>query len=463
MRLGAKARKRKAEEMDMEVGIVFKWIPGSFFPGENTLEKHNSEAKRKRLDKELFADDTQLLGKMKEMENGLRAVKEQMNRFEERNNDDKEEELIFGTDESNKIRVLGSYLGPAEDVKQRLKRGGAAWVKVKGRLKGSRLSKKVQARVVEACVGSTMLFDSQARTWQVRETKKVQSSLDKMYRYIWSRKIKPPLIQMQEDSKNMQDVRNELGVKSVRLRIEKRCLERIGHIMRMEDTRMVKAVTLGWMEELESLPKMPGKKRKTLLYWKKLLKEGGIDKTRIGKLTSNRKEWKLLVKERIKHLEKWEERGGKRNQEERGERNQIREIEESLECEECGEIMRSKAGLINHIKKTHEISSQKVTFKCNMCNKVYKYQGNLVNHSRICEGVTVQTDNRKCTTCNKEYHYKNFARHKKTCGVRRQEAAAPRELLGDRGPCSWCNKILSLKNISRHKKYTCQNRREVEL
>ena len=66
-----------------------------------------------KLDKELFADDTQLLGKMKEMESGLRAVKEQMSRFEERNNDDKEEELIFGTEESNKIRVLGSYLGPA--------------------------------------------------------------------------------------------------------------------------------------------------------------------------------------------------------------------------------------------------------------------------------------------------------------------------------------------------------------
>ena len=123
-------------------------------------------------------------------------------------------------------------------------------------------------------------------------------------------------MQMQEESKNMQDVRNELGVKSVRLRvrIEKRCLERIGHIMRLEDTKMVKAVTLGWMEELENLPNMPGKKRKTLMYWKKLLKEDGIDKTRIGKLTSNRKEWKLLVRERIKHLEKWEERKTRRRE-----------------------------------------------------------------------------------------------------------------------------------------------------
>ena len=145
--------------------------------------------------------------------------------------------------------------------------------------------------------------------------------------------------------------------------------------------------------------------------------------------------------------------GGKRNQEERGERNKIRETEESLDCEVCGETMRSKAGLVNHIKRTHEISSQKATFKCNTCNKIYKYKGNLVTHRKICEGVTAQTENRKCTTCNKEFHYKNFARHKKSCGVRRQEAAALRELLGDRGPCSWCNKILCLKNISRHKKY----------
>ena len=99
--------------------------------------------------------------------------------------------------------------------------------------------------------------------------------------------------------------------------MEKRCLERIGHVMRMEDDRIVKAAVLGWMEDLEGVQKMKGKKRKTVLYWKQLVKEAGIDKTRIGKVTSNRKEWKRIVKERMNHLEKWERRGGKRSQEER--------------------------------------------------------------------------------------------------------------------------------------------------
>ena len=205
-------------------------------------------------------------------------------------------------------------------------------------------------------------------------------------------------------------------------------------------------------------------KEEKMMYWKKLLKEGGIDKTRIGKLTSDRKEWKATVRERIKHLEKWERRGGKRYQEEeRGERNQIRQLEETLNCDKCGETFRSKAGLVNHIKRLHEVSSQKATFKCDSCEKIFQYQGNLVTHSKICEGSTVNPDNRKCITCNKEVHYKNFARHKKTCGVGREAAAEPRVTLGARGPCSLCGKILSLSNMSRHQKKTCQNRGEAEL
>ena len=83
----------------------------------------------------------------------------------------------------------------------------------------------------------------------------------------------------------------------------------------------VKAITLGWMEDLERENKAKGKKRKTFLYWKKLLREGGMDYTNINKLTLKRKEWKKdTVMKRMQHLEKWETRGAKRNSEERGKR-----------------------------------------------------------------------------------------------------------------------------------------------
>ena len=75
-----------------------------------------------------------------------------MARFEERNNDNKEEALDFGTEESGKVRMLGSWLGWKEDVDNRLKRAGQAWGKMKGRMVGSKMSKKMQVRVVETWV-----------------------------------------------------------------------------------------------------------------------------------------------------------------------------------------------------------------------------------------------------------------------------------------------------------------------
>ena len=50
----------------------------------------------------------------------------------------------------------------------------------------------------------------------MRELKKMQSFVDKIYRYIWSQKSKPPLIQMEEERKDVQDVRNDLNIKSLR-------------------------------------------------------------------------------------------------------------------------------------------------------------------------------------------------------------------------------------------------------
>ena len=87
-------------------------------------------------------------------------------------------------------------MGWSADVSERLKRAGKAWWKTKQRLQGTKISKKFQAKIVEASVESTLLFDCQARTWRVKEIRRLQSMVDKAYRYIWSNKKGPPLIQM---------------------------------------------------------------------------------------------------------------------------------------------------------------------------------------------------------------------------------------------------------------------------
>ena len=78
-------------------------------------------------------------------------------------------------------------------------------------------------------------------------------------------------------------------------------LERIGHVLRMEDIRQVKALCLSWLKDLEGHDKLWGKKRKTILYWKLLLKEAGTDWTRIDVLTKDRKVCKEIVRERMKY------------------------------------------------------------------------------------------------------------------------------------------------------------------
>ena len=156
--------------------------------------------------------------------------------------------MIFGEDDSGKIRMLGSWMSWKDDVKKRVERGNSAWWKCRNRVKGTRISRRLQARVVEVCVESTMLFDCHVRTWQAGELKKLQKVADRAYRYVWGNGKMPPLRQMQAEHKNMADVRRELGVKSIRWKVEKRVYERIGHVMRMEDGRVVKAAVLGWIE-----------------------------------------------------------------------------------------------------------------------------------------------------------------------------------------------------------------------
>ena len=102
-------------------------------------------------------------------------------------------------------------------------------------------------------------------------------------------------MQMQREGKNMADVRNDLEVKSIRWKVEKKILEWIEHVLRMDDEQMTKGIGLGWMEELEKWEKKPGITRKTVAYWKKLLGEARIDYTEIGKRTSDRKEAGVML------------------------------------------------------------------------------------------------------------------------------------------------------------------------
>ena len=213
----------------------------------------------------------------------------------------------------------------------------------------------------------------------------------------------------------MYDVRRELGVMSIRYKIEKRVLERIGHVMRMDDDRTVKAAVLGWVEDLESLPKLPGKKRKTILYWKQLLREAQIDATNIGQLTRDRKEWKALVRARMRHIKEWEINSCHRVERERGQRTSPPPSDFACIFEGCDKVCYNKAGLAVHRRKVHEISKEKVSFSCQGCGSRFAQEANLKNHLKSCSNTRASNPNKKkCNQCGREVDKRNFARHMRT-------------------------------------------------
>ena len=104
---------RQAEEArcrEGEVGVGWRWVPGGSFAGVGNWEKECSEAKEVRVRLVLFADDTTVVGTKGEVGRGVDRMKEVMGRWEEKNNEDKEEVLEFGSSESGNIRMLGSYM-----------------------------------------------------------------------------------------------------------------------------------------------------------------------------------------------------------------------------------------------------------------------------------------------------------------------------------------------------------------
>ena len=98
--------------------------------------------------------------------------------------------------------MLGVWLDRKHDLQQRINRSNRAWFAVKRRLRGTKLPKKTQARIIEACIESTMLFDCATRPWHNSEIKKMQQSMDKCYRFAWMNK------KMEERRINMYGVRS---------------------------------------------------------------------------------------------------------------------------------------------------------------------------------------------------------------------------------------------------------------
>ena len=410
MEIAGERRKRSGHE---NPGIAWEWIPGNSLPPKDTTRASgNSTTETIRVTEILFADDTQLAGHDKELdgteedEGGKEITTKALEKFEEMCHEDKEEHKTLG--HRDEIRVLGSYSDRTTDVKKRLERMRKQSFSVRRWLKRSKIPRTVQAKVVEATVESTGLFDCGIRPWNAREIKKLQSEVDKIYRHIWSNKKKPPLKEMQEKKMNMYAVRRELKVGSLAKKIEMRSLTRIGHVLRMDNKRLTKQVTLGWpASEIKGWRKRQN--QTTISYWRKILRNADMDPDTIGLKANNKKNYMKALRNRERHIEQWEEAMAER---EELERSQWKKPTETT-CEECGKICATVGGLKNHITRMHKKNRMSEN-KCNKCETNFRTKSSLENHQKVCKGTAPDT----CPHCNQKQSRGNLSRHINKCKMK---------------------------------------------
>ena len=92
-----------------------------------------------------------------------------------------------------------------------------------------------------------------------------------------------------------------------------------------------------------------------------------MDPTDVAALTRDRKVWKSRVKERMSHMSDWERSKGNRWSGAVMQRNEVGANVQVFDCRVCGQVSKSKGGLVNHCRRMHEESVAKKTFECDKC------------------------------------------------------------------------------------------------
>ena len=389
--------------MEPDCGIVWNGVHGnSLPPRDRERASRGSASKTTILTESLSADDTTICGNTREMRTGKTEMVRVMECFEEKCHPEKEEELKFGEENAEKLRMLGVFIGRGVDMEERLKRMRKSTFILRKRLKNSKLSKKHHAKIVELCVESTGLFNCGIRPWHAAEIRKLQRYVDKLYRYVWSDKKKQPLREMQEKKVNMFQVRKDLGVGSLEMKIEKRTLERIGHVLRMKNDRIVKQITLGWPVILED---QRMHRQTTIDYYRKTIERAGLDYECIEDLVMDRSKWRNIVKEREKEINQWEHQMAEKKST-RKERN--KQKKDSRICRKCGKRFQTTKGMKINYGRMH-MADREQRDNCSKSGEEFKDRATKTNHERECEGK----ERGRCPVCNQLRSIANMARQKK--------------------------------------------------
>jgi len=100
------------KRIEQDYGLSWTWVPRNLLPPrEKRRASRGSASKISTLTESPYADDKTICGNMREMKTGKAEVVRVMECFGEKFHPEKEEELKFGEESAEIIRMLGVFIG----------------------------------------------------------------------------------------------------------------------------------------------------------------------------------------------------------------------------------------------------------------------------------------------------------------------------------------------------------------
>ena len=182
------------------------------------------------------------------------------------------------------------------------------------------------------------------------------------------------------------------GIERVDVMIMRRRLRWLGHLERLDDTRIPKRLLVCC--PLGGKRSVGGQKMRWCDVIVRDLKR--CDLVPDWRDTAHDRDvWRQSVEDGAAELNYFQEEDEEKRKDELKQRREgngpsLQSQLSKLHCTEpgCDFVGQSRAGLVNHIRQRHDILAQ-VQLPCPLCDGLFKKQG-LHNHIRFCQGKSIQ-------------------------------------------------------------------------
>ena len=204
-----------------------------------------------------------------------------------------------------------------------------------------KLTLKTKVSIYRACVLSTLLYGSETWTTYSAHERKLESFHLRCLRRILG-------IRWQDKITNVEVLRRA-GISTLTALLQQRRLRWLGHVRRMSDTRLPKAIMYGEVADAKRPTGRP--KLRFSDVCKRDMNECGIDCDSWEKTAEDRPAWRTCVRKGVAARDaSWVEEQ-QRKRDTRKATTALAPADDSFVCPTCSRACRSRIGLLSHQKK----------------------------------------------------------------------------------------------------------------